>query len=147
MLNKYLFKTFIAAVLVTSSCALLAQDTRTYLRKNVLHTGENRHYDLHYVLTESEGRFTLRAKEQELMNSCSRGTTKMEKVPDTDAHIFIADTYFGCPAYGIGFSLDFKSGWLLSPSKTTGKYPTGAFLMKWVADGNKTPSYVLLEGK
>ena len=143
MMNKILFRAIAIIALAIPVFASAAEETRTYIKKGVLHTGNNIRYDLHYVLTETDGKFTIRAKEQELMDSCSRGTTKMEKVPDSDAHIFIADTHFGCPAYGIGFSLDFKNGWTLLPSKSTGKYPTGDFLMKWVSDGNKTPTYTL----
>ena len=141
MLNKILFKKLAIVALAIPVFASAAEESRTYIKKGVLHTGNN----LKYVLTESDGKFTIRAKEQELMDSCSRGTQKLEKVPDPNAHIFIVDTYFGCTAYGIGFSLDFKNGWMLRPSKTTGKYPTGEFLMKWVADGNRTPAFELIE--
>lgn len=125
--------------------AAVAQETRTYIKAGVLHTGDGRKYDLTYVLTETDGKFSIRAKEQELMDSCSRGNTKLEKVPDPDAHIFVADTYFGCPKYGIGFSLDYSRGWMLRPAKDSGKFPTGSFLMKWVADGNRVPAFVSIE--
>ena len=145
MLNKILFRAIAIIALATPVFASAAEESRTYLRKDVLHTGNNLRYDLHYVLAETDGKFTLRATEQDLMDSCSKGTIKMEKVPDSDAHIYVADTRFGCSGYGIGFSLDYKKGWLLSPSKTTGKYPTGAFLMKWVEDGNRIPAFMLVE--
>lgn len=145
MLNFNFLRALTIFALLMPIFASVAQETRSYLRTGVFNPGLNRNFDLHYDLIELDGKFTMRVKEQELMNSCSTGTTKMEKVPDLEAHIFIADTYFGCPAYGIGFSLDYKKGWLLSPSKTTGKYPTGAFLMKWVEEGNRIPAFVLVE--
>lgn len=64
---------------------------------------------------------------------------------DPDAHLFKVLPSFGSDAYGIGFTLDFKKGWFLTPCKTSEKYPAGAFLLNWAEVNKKTPSFVLSE--
>lgn len=135
-----------AALVCTTLSAISAPaDVRKYERAGVYNPDLGKNVDLHYDFTEAADALGFKVVEQHLMDACVQGFVKVEKIPDPDANLYKVLPGFGCEAYGIGFTLDNKKGWLLSPSKTSGKYPTGAFLLKWASDNNKKPAFVLME--
>lgn len=142
---KTLSKCLIALLAASSLVAVAAP--RKYERANVFNPGLAKNVDLHYEFADADLPDSLGFKvvEQYYMDGCNRGFIKMERIADPDAHLFKVIPNFGCDAYGIGFTLDFKKGWFLIPNKTSGKYPTGAFLLNWAEVNKKTPSFVLSE--
>lgn len=139
--------TTIGAILACMALPALSAPTdtvRKYERAGVYNPDLGKPVDLHYVFTESPD-LGFKVDEQYYMDGCVRGFVKLEKIPDPDANLFKVLPGFGCEAYGIGFTLDYKKGWTLLPSKTTGKYPTGAFLLNWAETNNKKPAFVLDE--
>lgn len=142
---KILSKVLIAMLAATS--LLVAAAPLKYERAGVFNPGLGKNVDLHYEFFDAESPDGLGFKvvEQYYMDDCIRGFIKLELIPDPDAVLYKVLPGFGCEAYGIGFTKDLKKGWHLFPSKTTGKYPTGAFLLNWAETNNKQPSFVLSE--
>lgn len=138
-------KVLISMLAVTSLLAVAAP--KKYERANVFNPGLGKNVDLHYEFfdADSSDGMGFKVVEQYYMDGCTRGFIKIELIPDPDAVLYKVAPGFGCEAYGIGFTKDLKKGWHLTPSKTSGKYPTGAFLLNWAETNNKKPSFVLIE--